>query len=126
MGAIGVQGHIVVGDAGAVAGIERGLGAGGIARLGLRTRRGGGGGSGAGGSAPKNGKSGQPNVNNFNKGPAMKDALAELASACRGDHRPDCPILRDLAGMSSTPSHPEPALMRSARTGQRFAGHRDS
>src|ERR1700733_11092896 len=24
---------------------------------------------------------------------AMKDALAELASACRGDHRPDCPIL---------------------------------
>jgi MerR family copper efflux transcriptional regulator len=57
---------------------------------------------------------------------AMKDALAELASACRGDHRPDCPILRDLAGMSSTPSHPEPVLVRSARTGQRFAGHRDS
>ena len=29
---------------------------------------------------------------------AMKDALAELANTCRGDSRPDCPILRDLAG----------------------------
>jgi MerR family copper efflux transcriptional regulator len=32
---------------------------------------------------------------------AMKDALAELARACRGDNRPDCPILRDLEGASS-------------------------
>jgi MerR family copper efflux transcriptional regulator len=29
---------------------------------------------------------------------AMRDALQDLADSCRGDHRPDCPILRDLAG----------------------------
>ena len=29
---------------------------------------------------------------------AMKEALEHLAEACRGDHRPDCPILRDFAG----------------------------
>ena len=28
---------------------------------------------------------------------AMRDALRELADACHGDHRPDCPILCDLA-----------------------------
>jgi MerR family transcriptional regulator, copper efflux regulator len=27
---------------------------------------------------------------------AMRDALGELADPCRGDHRPECPILRDL------------------------------
>lgn len=27
---------------------------------------------------------------------AMADTLLELADACHGDHRPDCPILRDL------------------------------
>ena len=27
---------------------------------------------------------------------AMSDTLQELADACQGDHRPDCPILRDL------------------------------
>lgn len=37
---------------------------------------------------------------------AMKDALKKLADACRGDNRPDCPILGDLAGVSATPSHP--------------------
>jgi MerR family copper efflux transcriptional regulator len=37
---------------------------------------------------------------------AMKDALAELAHACRGDNRPDCPILRDLEGASPSSSHP--------------------
>lgn len=29
---------------------------------------------------------------------AMRDSLRELAAACHGDDRPDCPILRDLAG----------------------------
>jgi MerR family transcriptional regulator, copper efflux regulator len=29
---------------------------------------------------------------------AMKDALQHLAESCRGDHRPDCPILQDFAG----------------------------
>jgi hypothetical protein len=52
---------------------------------------------------------------------AMKDALAALARACRGDSRPECPILHDLAGVSSTASHPSPRA-RSTRTGQRFAG----
>lgn len=28
---------------------------------------------------------------------AMSDTLRELVNACHGDHRPDCPILRDLA-----------------------------
>lgn len=28
---------------------------------------------------------------------AMKDTLQELADACDGDHRPDCPILKGLA-----------------------------
>jgi len=28
----------------------------------------------------------------------MLDALQELADACDGDHRPECPILRDFAG----------------------------
>jgi MerR family copper efflux transcriptional regulator len=31
---------------------------------------------------------------------AMRDALRELSDACDGDHRPDCPILRDLEGVS--------------------------
>ena len=29
---------------------------------------------------------------------AMRTALRDLAASCHGDHRPDCPILRDLAG----------------------------
>jgi MerR family copper efflux transcriptional regulator len=33
---------------------------------------------------------------------AMRDALQELADHCQGDHRPDCPILRDLAGSSAS------------------------
>jgi MerR family copper efflux transcriptional regulator len=53
---------------------------------------------------------------------AMKDALAELAGACRGDNRPDCPILRDLADVSSTASHPG-AVLRAGMRGQRFVGN---
>lgn len=35
---------------------------------------------------------------------AMAEALQDLADACNGDHRPECPILRDLEGTSpSTP-----------------------
>jgi MerR family copper efflux transcriptional regulator len=29
---------------------------------------------------------------------AMRDALRDLAEACHGDNRPECPILRDLEG----------------------------
>ncbi len=35
---------------------------------------------------------------------SMSEALQELASTCHGDSRPECPILRDLAG---TAAHPE-------------------
>lgn len=52
---------------------------------------------------------------------AMKDALAGLAKACRGDNRPDCPILSDLAGVSSTALHPPPSL-RSTQPLRRFGG----
>ncbi|HEV2188354.1 MAG TPA: Cu(I)-responsive transcriptional regulator [Stellaceae bacterium] len=31
---------------------------------------------------------------------AMRSAVRELADACDGDHRPDCPILRDLEGLT--------------------------
>ena len=31
---------------------------------------------------------------------AMRATLAELIARCHGDHRPDCPILADLAGES--------------------------
>lgn len=29
---------------------------------------------------------------------AMRETLGELVNACAGDHRPDCPILKGLAG----------------------------
>ena len=32
---------------------------------------------------------------------AMCDTLEQLADTCQGDHRPDCPILRDLAAGSA-------------------------
>jgi MerR family transcriptional regulator, copper efflux regulator len=32
---------------------------------------------------------------------AMSAALQELADACKGDHRPDCPILKHFAGGSA-------------------------
>jgi MerR family copper efflux transcriptional regulator len=51
---------------------------------------------------------------------AMKDALAELAQACHGDGRPDCPILRDLAGVAASSVHPGPAV----RGGRVLAGNR--
>jgi MerR family copper efflux transcriptional regulator len=37
---------------------------------------------------------------------AMKDALQRLAESCRGDHRPDCPILQDLAGAAQRAERP--------------------
>ncbi len=41
---------------------------------------------------------------------AMRDALAHLATTCHGDHRPDCPILADLAsGHAGCGASPEPA-----------------
>lgn len=33
---------------------------------------------------------------------AMREALQALADACDGDHRPECPILRDLEGLDVT------------------------
>ena len=48
---------------------------------------------------------------------AMRDALAALARACRGDSRPDCPILRDLGGACSRASQPRPRAGTSGRFG---------
>ena len=33
---------------------------------------------------------------------AMRGTLADLVEACHGDHRPDCPILQDLAHDTKT------------------------
>lgn len=44
---------------------------------------------------------------------AMREALERLAADCRGDNRPDCPILRDLEG--------EPARDAKARHGVKAA-----
>lgn len=37
---------------------------------------------------------------------AMKEALQHLALCCHGDHRPECPILDDLAGGGSALKRP--------------------
>lgn len=31
---------------------------------------------------------------------SLRDTLSGLVEACRGDHRPDCPILKDMAGFA--------------------------
>lgn len=36
---------------------------------------------------------------------ALRDTLGELVQHCQGDHRPDCPILRDLESGSQTEGH---------------------
>ena len=36
---------------------------------------------------------------------ALRDTLSDLVQHCQGDHRPDCPILRDL---ESGCCHPQP------------------
>jgi MerR family copper efflux transcriptional regulator len=36
---------------------------------------------------------------------AMADALQELADACHGDHRPECPILDDLEDEPAAKEH---------------------
>lgn len=33
---------------------------------------------------------------------SMRETLSHLVDACHGDHRPDCPILSDLAGSQSS------------------------
>ncbi|MEM7718779.1 MAG: Cu(I)-responsive transcriptional regulator [Pseudomonadota bacterium] len=35
---------------------------------------------------------------------SMRATLSDLVQACHGDHRPDCPILKDLAGNGLTPT----------------------
>jgi MerR family copper efflux transcriptional regulator len=51
---------------------------------------------------------------------AMKDSLTDLVRRCRGDSRPDCPILRDLAGSAATVQHA--GLSSRPRTGGLRAG----
>jgi MerR family copper efflux transcriptional regulator len=38
---------------------------------------------------------------------AMADTLEDLAESCHGGTRPDCPILKDLAGPAVAASHPQ-------------------
>lgn len=54
---------------------------------------------------------------------AMKDALTDLARACRGDHRPDCPILKDLEGAAvASRQKPSARSGKSAFAGQNLVG----
>lgn len=39
---------------------------------------------------------------------AMRGTLQHLITACHGDHRPDCPILDDLAGAAAPACHRSP------------------
>ena len=38
---------------------------------------------------------------------SLKRVLSDLAGACHGDNRPDCPIIDDLAGGSATKTKPQ-------------------
>jgi MerR family transcriptional regulator, copper efflux regulator len=49
---------------------------------------------------------------------AMSDTLQELADSCHGDHRPECPILKDLAGGK------EPTAGGRRSTSKKKDGHR--
>ena len=48
---------------------------------------------------------------------AMAKTLRQLATACHGDHRPDCPILESISG-DQAPSHAMDA--QPARAGERL------
>lgn len=60
----------------------------------------------------------------------MRATLAHLVHACAGDHRPDCPILADLAKASKSAPQPETSTKQSSeqhpgqRPGQRRIGQR--
>lgn len=43
---------------------------------------------------------------------SMQRTLRALVQSCHGDHRPDCPILDDLAGGSAMPPAPADAPVR--------------
>jgi Cu(I)-responsive transcriptional regulator len=44
---------------------------------------------------------------------SLRHALADLVRRCRGDHRPDCPIIDDLSGAAAP--HIEPGVKRNRR-----------
>ncbi len=52
----------------------------------------------------------------------MCAALQELADACHGDHRPECPILRDLEGGSRTAAPIAPAARKTNGAMRSVAG----
>jgi MerR family transcriptional regulator, copper efflux regulator len=54
---------------------------------------------------------------------AMRDTLQELADACHGDHRPECPILRDLESGGAKP-RPAPASRKRGSARVPAAAHR--
>lgn len=50
---------------------------------------------------------------------SMSDALRDLAGSCHGDERPDCPILKDLAGGADAEREGEgPRIRSGGREGQ--------
>lgn len=49
----------------------------------------------------------------------MKAMLEPLAAGCRGDHRPDCPILSSLSGDAEPAVTPAPKAHRKTRTSSR-------
>ena len=51
----------------------------------------------------------------------MCETLEHLAAACHGDHRPECPILRDLEGRGRAPATKRAAAGQ--RTAAEAAGH---
>lgn len=53
---------------------------------------------------------------------AVRDTLQELADACHGDHRPECPILRDLEGGGAKP-RTAPASRRQGSAKSPAAAH---
>ncbi len=53
---------------------------------------------------------------------AMCEALQDLADACHGDHRPECPILHDLEGGSRTAAPIAPAARKANGAKASLAG----
>jgi MerR family transcriptional regulator, copper efflux regulator len=53
---------------------------------------------------------------------AMCAALQDLADACHGDHRPECPILRDLEGGSRAAAPLAPAARKAKGANGSLAG----
>ncbi len=54
---------------------------------------------------------------------AVRDTLQDLADACHGDHRPECPILRDLEGGGGKPRTAPPSRRKNSAGAPAAAHH---